>query len=118
MRLLSASGYFLAFTFFLVLADSSHGQISFNFHLGGSNSVEAGLALEGLSSGTYETGGVTLSAAAYLNGVASAGSEFNGAGNGWGINAAGGGDNTQAFDKAKGLEAMVFTLIPQEHLIS
>lgn len=53
-------------------------------------------------------GGVTLSAEAFLSGV-SGGTVFNGASDGFGINASGTGDSAQRFDNDNGIGSMVFS---------
>ena len=92
----------------MVFAVSVHGQITFSFH-DGSGILASGTALDpGGSSGTSLVSGVTLTAEAYLDGV-SAGTVFNGASDGFGINASGTGDETQRFDNDNGIESMVFS---------
>ena len=90
------------------LVTSLSGQITFNFH-DGSSTLTSGTDLDsGGSSGTSLVSGVTLSAEAFLDGV-SAGTVFNGASDGFGINASGTGDETQRFDNDNGVESMVFS---------
>ena len=89
------------------LTVSTYGQITFNFH-DGSGLLTSGIDLDNSSSGTSLVSGVTLSAEAFLDGL-SDGTVFNGAGDGFGINASGAGDETQRFDNDNGIERMVFS---------
>lgn len=92
---------------FLISA-SVHGQITFSFH-DGSGLLTSGSDLDtGGSSGTSIVSGVTLTAEAFLDGVTTD-TVFNGAGTSFGINAVGGGDETQRFDNDNGIESMEFS---------
>lgn len=92
----------------MCLVTSLNGQITFSFHDGASILTSGSDLDTGGSSGTSLVGGVTLSAEAYLARV-SAGTVFNGASDGFGINASGTGDETQRFDNDNGIESMVFS---------
>ena len=91
-----------------ITAVSLSGQITFSFH-DGAATIGSGLDLDaGGSSGTSIVSGVTLTAEAFLGGVTT-GTVFNGATDGFGINATGTGDETQRFDNDLGVESMEFS---------
>ena len=91
-----------------LISTTAYGQITFSFH-DGSGLLTSGTDLDtGGSSGTSTVSGVTLTAEAFLDGVTTD-TIFNGAGTSFGINADGGGDETQRFDNDLGIESMVFS---------
>lgn len=91
-----------------VFVSSLSAQITFVFH-DGSSLVSVGSAFDNEEgSATFEQGGVTLTAEAFLDGVSS-GTDLNGSGDGFGVNALGGGDVTARFDQANGIESIVFS---------
>lgn len=87
---------------------SASAQTTFIFQ-NGTITTETGLVFDDEEGSIQDTkGGFTLTAEAFLDGV-STGTEFNGAGSGFGINAVGTGDETQRFDNDLGDESMVFS---------
>jgi hypothetical protein len=89
-------------------AYSASAQTTFTFH-DASNTTGTGSIFDDEAGSIQDTeGSFTLTAEAFLDG-ASAGTNFNGAGDGFGINADGGGDETQRFDNDIGIESMVFS---------
>jgi len=94
---------------FALLALSASAQVTFIFHDGAALGVVGTTFNDaGDGSGTATVSEITLTAEAFLAGV-SAGTELNGAGDGYGINADGTGDETQRFDNDLGIESMVFS---------
>jgi hypothetical protein len=100
---------FLLASLSFVVVQFASGQITFSFH-DGAATLTSGVDLDlGGSSGTSTVGGVTLTAAAFLDGASSPSTFFNGTSTDFGINAAGGGDDTDRFDNGEGIESMVFS---------
>lgn len=92
----------------VAIGSAAFAQTTFMFH-DSNETVGSGLIFDDEAGSISDTvGGITLTAEAYLDGV-SAGTEFNGAGTSFGINAAGTGDETQRFDNDNGIESMVFS---------
>ena len=87
---------------------SASAQVTFLFH-DGVSPLAPGSTFDDESGSVMATvGGITLTAEAFLDGVSND-TDFNTAGDGFGINATGTGDETQRFDNDLGIESMVFS---------
>lgn len=89
-------------------AYTASAQTTFFFH-NDADTIGTGADFSGNAGSVQDTQGpFTITAEAFLDGT-SVGNPFNGAGDGFGINAAGTGDETQRFDNDNGIESMVFS---------
>ncbi|HBR95214.1 MAG TPA: hypothetical protein DEA90_13720 [Opitutae bacterium] len=87
---------------------SASADTTFFFH-DGDATIGTGLLFDNAEGSIQDTqGSFTLTAEAFLDGV-STGTDFNGAGSGFGVNATGTGDETQFFDDDLGTESIIFS---------
>ena len=89
-------------------AGSAYGQTTFIFH-DGLVTTGTGSVFDNAEGSIQDTiGGFTLTAEAFL-GETSAGTDLNGAADGFGVNAVGGDSSTTRIDNGAGLESIVFS---------
>lgn len=92
----------------LLSFSAAQAQTTFFFH-DGSNITGTGVVFDGQEGSVQDTvGAFTLTAEGFLDGV-STGTDLNGAGDGFGINAVGADAFTTRFDNAIGIESMEFS---------